>query len=407
MNFLNSDLFGSPFELVETYVYYDEPRTFAMRSISIPDLYYIVNTVDEDEDLGVLIFLAAAVSSQRFMAARSGTIPFRSVFAEALQGTIFKVSQSWESGECFSEITQISAADISSNWLPEENVRLSLPTQTIRGYKEDNIIALSQEQARTVFAIEVEDDSSRITSFPAKASGQLQVAIDGVVTTLARETFGDEVTPTVRDISVSVLDLQAASFVIVLAIDEPGLFESTTVTESVFNDLTSFVQSVGTKDEGNVLGELKKHSARTRNKFRDILKPLAARSSGLKITSVLAGTRTPLIAEATSEAVKFATALIENVTPEITYLSIKRGTLTGLVIRTRRFEIHDAAANKNYKGVMSPEVTEKADGLTVGTNSFVSATIRVETPYINDDSEMKSVKYFLESIQEVDNGDKA
>lgn len=404
MNFETLDLFGSPFERVETYVYYDEPRTFAMRSTVIQDLYYIVNTVDEDEESGVLITLAVGISNDRFHAMRSGLIPFRTVFSEAAEGMMFRVDWSWsEEDERIATVTSTHAQDLPAMWLPSEKARLSLPTNTTERFEESNIVALSAAQNRTIFALEIEHESSSITSFPARSAGALQVAVDGAVTSLAKEYVGGTITDAVREMSVSVLDLQAASFVLVLAIDSPGLLEATEITSTVFENISTFVDSVASGQSDAVLAELKQHSQTTRNRFRDILRPLAAEGSGLAITSVLAHSGQARKSSASSDSVRAAVSFIENLKPEISYVNVRRGVLIGLVLRTRRFEIVDVGATGHvYKGEMTDDATQKADGLAVGNESFVTAQIRVETPLTNDDSDLSGIKYFLESIDSFD-----
>jgi len=371
-----------------------------MRSTFIRDLYYVVNTVDEDEDAGVLTTLAVAMPNERFQAMRSGLIPFRAVFVEAPDGMMSRIDWLWtENDERIARIIPTRARDLPTEWLPSIEARLSLPTATVEPFEESKIVALSAAQDRTIFALEVERDSATITEFPARSAGALQLAVDGAVTSLAKESIGGELTDAVREMSVSVLDLQAASFVLVLAIESPALFEVTDITSIVFENISSFVDSVASGQDEAMLAELKRHTQTTRNRFRDILRPLAAEGSGLAVTSVVAHTNQARSSSADSESVRAAVEFIENLKPEVSYVEVRRGTLTGLVLRTKRFEIVDVgAAGQTYKGEMTEDVAQRANGLSVGNESFVNALIRVEKPLTNDETDLNGIKYYLESI---------
>ncbi|MCE4026965.1 hypothetical protein LXM50_13380 [Microbacterium sp. Au-Mic1] len=404
MDFNSLDLIGAPFELVETYVYYDGPRTFAMRSTGMPDLYYVVNTVDEDEETGDVVALVAAVSSDRFRAMRSGVVPFRAVFTEAAHGSLFRVDWAWEyeptgGAGWVPTISSLIGGDLPNRWLPSEEARLSLLTATVEPYEPSRLVALSQAQARTLFAIEVEHEGARITEFPARNAGELQVAVDGAIVSIAKEFVGTRRTPITRELHVSTLELQAASFVLVMAIDSGGVVEPTDVTSEVFDQLSSFIDAVASNEVSPLLEELKKHSPKTRNRLRDMLKPLAAVGSGITLSTAIAHTNALRAVSAEPVSVRAAVEFIETVPPEVSYVDVRRGVLTGLVLRTQRFEIVDAASNTPYKGSMSDEATDEANGLIVGNESYVTAKIRVETPLTNDDEQTAGVKYFLESIE--------
>lgn len=401
MDFESLDLVGAPFEHVETYVYYDGRRTFSMRSLAWPDMYCVINTVEQDEATGDLVTLAVLLSGDRFRAMRSGIVGFREIFAGASRGSLFQVNWIWNEGdEAIPTQTSTNGSDLPSQWLPSESARLSLPTATVEAYEPSKLVALSRAQSRTLFAVEVEHEGKRSTEFPARNAGELQVAIDGAIQSLAREFVGNaqRKSPVVRDLSVSVVELQAASFVLVMAIDSAGLVEATEVTSDVFDQLSSFVEAVASNDGPTVLGELKRHTSKTRNRLRDVLRPLAAVGSGLTLSTTVAHTSEVQVSAAPPVSVRAAVELIEKMPPETKYLDVRRGVLTGLVLRTQHFEIVDSASGVRYSGAMTNEAKAEANGFVVGDSSFVTARIRVDTPLTNDDDETQGVRYVLETI---------
>lgn len=401
MDFESLGLVGAPFEHVETYVYYDGRRTFAMRSVGWPDLYYVVNTVEEDEETGDLVTLAVALNGDRFRAMRSGVVPFREVFAAASRGSLFRVDWTWnDDDEPVPAITPMRGAELPPRWLPTERARLSLPTATVEAYEPSKLVTLSQAQSRTLFAVEVEHEGKYSTEFPARNAGELQVAIDGVIVSLAREYVGKgkSKSPVARELSVSVVELQAASFVLVMAIDSEGMVEATDVTSEVFGELSSFVEAVASGKGQTILSALKRHSSKTRNRLRDMLRPLAAVGSGITLSTSIAHGHAVQSVSASPVAVRAAVEAIANMPPETRYANVRRGVLTGLVLRTQHFEIVDAATGERYSGAMADEATAEANGFTVGNESFVTARIRIDIPLTNDDEETTGVKHVLEAI---------
>jgi len=285
MDFESLELVGGPFEHVETYVYYEGRRTFAMRSLTWPELYYIVNTVDEDDETGSLTTLAVAMNGDRFRAVRSGTVAFRDAFANAPRGTVSVVEWRYDDDdEVHPEIRAIEAVDLPPAWLPVADVGLDLPTHTVASFKRDALLSLAEAQSRSVFAVEIETSGARITEFPARNAGELQIAIDGEIIALAKEVTAGTKSVVAKEIHASVLELQAASFVLVMAIDTPGaLVEPVEVTDEVFVRLNNLVGAVASGDSAAFLVELKKHDPTVRNRFKDMLRPLSAVGSGIAL----------------------------------------------------------------------------------------------------------------------------
>jgi hypothetical protein len=400
IDFYSLDLFGSPFKHVETYFEYDGVRTFAMRSTRA-DIVYIGNCVDEDDD-GNLTFLFSAMSHESFLAVRSGQVPFRDAFItdRAALG-LHAVTWRFAAGQSTVSISNLDTQEPPAQWLPQPGVRLDLKTETVPGYDPDELSRMSQAQRRTVFAIEVESGSN-ITEFPTKQSGQLQVAVQSHLEALAREISADGVS----DMQTSVVDLRAASFVIVLAVDSRGaLFENTTLVESVFETLSTLLGQAGASNLPELLTTLKSHSKRVRNSFKEVLTPLVRTESGIAIDgSVASGAKLSRV-EVSPKSVRLALAAIEDAPIETRTITLPRAVLTGLNLRTRRFEVFDPAEAKAYKGPFDEEAMGQVDGLSVSSSKFVHATIREEKAFAADDSQDNpDVRYILVGIEERTSG---
>jgi hypothetical protein len=396
-------LLGSPLEHVETYVYFDGPQTFALRSKSMPDLYYVVNTVDESDDDSSVTALAVAMNGDRFRAVRSGTVPFRDTFAGAAPFSLYSIVWSFDSeGAPEVKVDPRRPSELPAPWLPAPTARLRMPTATVEPFVSNELVSLSEAQGRTIFAVEVETPDSRITGFPGRAAGELQAAIDGEVVALTKEIADYERSPHRREVRSSVLGMRAASFVVIMGIDSVGtLVEATDVTSKVFARLNKLLESVREGDSA-FLEEMKTHGSTVRNRFHDMLKAAASAQSGLAVTTVVAHTRDVVRASASPERVRSAVAAVASVDPNIDYINVPRGILTGFFLRRQRFEIVDAANPATiYKGGVTATAKAQADGLRVGNESFVSARLRVEVPFTSEDDSV-GTKYVLVDIRPFD-----
>lgn len=120
--------------------------------------------------------------------------------------------------------------------------------------------------------------------------------------------------------------------------------------------------------------------------------------SGIALNTALVGANSITTSRLSSESVRVAFDAIEHVTPIAEKLELSRAILTGLTLRTKRFELIDAASMKIYKGSMTDDALMQADGLTVSNSSFVSAVIRMEVAFAGEGAESEA-KYFLERIE--------
>ena len=397
MDFESLNLFGAPLTPVETYVYYDGPQTFAMRSNTL-SIYYVFNAVEEDEELGEATFVIAAMTSAKFAAMRSGLIPFRDVFLDSPR-TVQKLT--WRFDDNVNEWVSLvePLRFVPDEWLPTEDARLSLKTKTVRSYEPARLIHLSQAQNRTVFAVEVESERSNVTELPVKTTGLVQSAIHGEIDAIVHE-FGSTRSLAVRELQVNFLEVQAASFVMVMAVDNSAaLLEPTDLTGPVFKSFGDLIVAAGSGDEAAFLAELRKHNAKVRNRFRDLIRPLVSIRSGLALSTVIAHTQVLDRSGASPDAVRKALEIMDNVQPEVTHLDVRRGVLIGFNARTKRFELVDMASGQTYKGYMSADARDQADGFPVGSTSYVSARLRIETAFASDDED-SGAAYFIESIEE-------
>jgi hypothetical protein len=397
VNYEHMDLFGGPFDLVETYVYYQGPRTFALRSRELPDLYYFVNTVDEDEEDGTLIMLAVGVNGERFRAVRGGIVPFRDVFVEAGWNRLARIT--WTRDRAANtmrvSVQPERGNELPEMWLPSPKAVFDLPTDTVERFEASDLVELSSAQRRTVFAIEVESAGHHTAQFPARQAGELQVAFHRGIEALARRHSANS--RVLQDMQPALIDLKAASFVLVFAIDSRDrMLEPTDITYKVFDDLNAMFAAAAESDKTELIERLQNSGSRVRNRFVDILNPLTEVGSGITLWTARALARSLQSTAVSAQQVRESAQAIANVKPKEDEILVRRGVLLGLNTRTNRFDITDLASGEKYAGYMTEDAADAANGLKVGDQSFVSASITVLTQFTGD--EQDRVQYRLESI---------
>jgi hypothetical protein len=416
MRYESLELLGSPFKIVDTYVYDEGPQTFAMRSVGIPDLYYFVNTVDEDDD--TLTALAVAVSGDRYRAVRSGLVEFRDAFTRAGARALTSITWSWSSGSAEPIITMriVSGMDLSDDWLPVGGVRLDLRTDTLPAYDEAELVSLSQAQNRTVFALEVGAGGRLTSELPLRAAGELQGFLNGGVEALARSAArrakktaqasirpvkGSTQSRVVAEFTPLSLGTRAASYVFVMAIDSGGALEATEVTTAAFEDLNGLVRAVNSENSANLLAAMRRHPARVRSNFRHLLTALTGIDSGLTVAASIAHSNSIIRSTATASQVRSASDAIKTAKPKLELVEVRRGVLTGHILASRTFVLTDLASGITYRGHMEEEAALQANGLPVGDSSFVSGRVRVEIPFAADEDESGRT-YVLETLASSD-----
>ena len=116
------DIPGKPFKLEETYFYYDVPRVFSLASKVNEDLFYFVNTIEDDKDADCTVYLASAVSKNYLTSVVCGDVPFREVFENAPLGMVYKISFFWIDESV--DVEMLGCVALTDDMLPAPDVTL-------------------------------------------------------------------------------------------------------------------------------------------------------------------------------------------------------------------------------------------------------------------------------------------
>ncbi|MGH7294456.1 MAG: DUF6575 domain-containing protein, partial [Polyangiaceae bacterium] len=112
-------------ELVETYVYYDEPRLFFCRNGA--GQHFLAAWVGDDATSSQWLYVP--VSAPRMKQIRGGAIELRVAFSEAEDGLVFEVRNPLREGPATA--SAIDCARIDTTWLPAPGAKLELPEDTL------------------------------------------------------------------------------------------------------------------------------------------------------------------------------------------------------------------------------------------------------------------------------------
>src|ERR1700710_1343979 len=120
----NSDYIGE-LEIIEVYEYLDGPKLFACRNLS-GQIYLGLWTGFTSQGES---YWLVAMTTDRYLAVRSGGITLARAFSQPESGIFYKCSIAFSNGRTTTEI--FLAEQIDNALLPDANEKLALPTQTL------------------------------------------------------------------------------------------------------------------------------------------------------------------------------------------------------------------------------------------------------------------------------------
>lgn len=138
MNGLPRSLLGR-LRIDEVFVRFDGPRLFS--ALNEAGQRYMAVFAEETEDAEV--FLYAPVSEDRYRAIRSGGLPLRAAFSDAQDGRVFVVTSSTE--EADQRVEEWEAERLPSDWLPDDDATLSIPTLTLSRF-EPSVLSVGRSR---------------------------------------------------------------------------------------------------------------------------------------------------------------------------------------------------------------------------------------------------------------------
>ena len=129
-------------EIIETYVYYDQPVLFSCRNAA--GHLYLVVAADENEQYDTWLY--AGVSPERLNHIRSGAIDLHDAFADPEDGFLFQVTVPYDNQSPL-QTEPVQSNQISEDMLPVPGERLNLNFEILLARSNSAEIAKTFEDA--------------------------------------------------------------------------------------------------------------------------------------------------------------------------------------------------------------------------------------------------------------------
>ncbi len=400
---LPSHPFFGTLQLTEVWLSYEGPRLFVASNYSGQS--FLFNALDEDEQS--ITYLVVPISAKRNSMIRSGGLELRSAFADPEDEYVFKVRQYFERDS--SEINSLLPRDLLEEDLPEPDVRITIPSQTLPTFSAESLAARSLSEGRLCIALRLAPPVLVRSEYPVRPLRDALGAVQDLVEALVQEGSGVRTVrgplprQVVEDAELSVLELQAASFVAVLAPSRtarsgPNIqsldFEmpaTTAALASLKNLLEACAEPV---DLAAYIGNI---GQRVITRFRNLLEISVNQQTPLRFYFARPRQRVDEIAVSESSAAE-GLLVLSQMDEHREQISLDSAVLVGINLRTWAFELHDNSVDPGkFSGKVTQPARDEIAGLPTGEGYRYRAVVVAETEFSSLTDELKT-RYSLQSI---------
>lgn len=387
MSFLPTGTLLGRLEIEDVFLEYDGPKLFAARN-GVGQRFVAV-AVDEDADDTLYLYLP--VSGARYLAVRSGLVSLHDAFVGP-EDQVYVVRSNHASGAC--TVSEIDSAEIPGEWLPDPEALLELPTHTRAEFQPVGLQARADGEVRSLLALCLDRPDLMRTEYPLRDLGELLEDVQEAVHAMAAEAE-DKATATgsipeyiVRDSELSLVDLQAASFVVVLAPTLGDRMVEMPLAGVATDRLLSLIAS--TDDESEFREAVAGLQKRAFSKFQGLLEDLVDTNASLRMYFANPGKEIRETGVTPDQASR-GLEILSEVSTTSKQVNIDSAVLIGANVRTRAFELRDDLTNNKYSGRVERDALPQIDGLQLGEAFRYSARVVVEESYGSSSSEPKVV----------------
>lgn len=385
---LNIPMLGR-LEIVEIYVYYDQPVLFSCKSAA--GHLYLVVAADENDQYETWMY--AGVSEERLNLIRSGAIDLHDAFAEPESGFLVQAIVPYDD-QTQVLTSHIQADQISKDMLPVPGESLNLKTDTLPALSSPEGIAKSRKQE--ILHLTLNFDGVSMTEAPTAALSQILGSLQGVINTIGMSRFDrNRLTEGFkRKMQTSVIELGAGSFDIRLASNEIVNLLNHSDFGDAIETFLDLLKAGSNQDElKKLLSELKIKVAKNYTKF---LKSLSESVSNTKLAWTSPNLERGGTADLSELQIREAIEILERFQEESPSKFKVTGILIGASLKTSRFDIR--TTKKTYTGVIADEAIETVRTVTLSRE--YTAEIQAITEKSETTGEIKKPKYLLLSLTE-------
>lgn len=397
----------------EVWLEFDGPRLFVARNTL--GHAFVFNAIDETDT--AIEYLAVPLSELRLRMIRSGGLALRAAFTAPEEEYVFAVSADYS--DQVVGVTQLAPADLTEQQLPAADARLSIPTDTLTEFDPDDLPLRARSEGRTLVAIRLNPPTLVRSEYPARSLSIVLRSVQALADALVQEDAGK---PTKRgglprqvleDAELALVDLQAASFVAVLAPSRssrstptvPSLgLEMPTVLRALEKMHAVLVAAASSQASATSLREAASEmGVRTLAKVRELLEAGVDQQTSLSL--YIAPPEAEMRAVVVSTAAASTALLVLSTFDELEdQFELRNARLVGVNLRTARFELHDPEVEPGrFVGRIAESARAEIEGLPTGEAHRYQATLNSSTTVSELSDELK-ISYSLISIRRVEPG---
>lgn len=398
---------GPPFgrlEIDDVWIRIDDPILFVARNRS--GSRFLFNAIDEDDDQ--IRYIAVPASGERITQIKSGGLPLRVAFVEPEDGAAFVVTADYERGRV--DFDAVDPASLTASELPAPDVRLAVPVPTQAGFDSDELRRRAVSEGRTLLALRFDPPQLLRTEYPVRELGESLLILQSLTEALVQEEEPDVTQrgplprQIVEDAELAVVELQAASFVAVMATSPPQSVDSPSPplrleyprTSAALNHLIRLVSAAS--DESTLTVELSELGRRSVAKTKELFGVAVDQHTSL---GLYLAEPSGQASEATVDEQSAARALLilSQAEEDRREIVLDDATLVGINLRTGVFELHSQSHDPSkLSGKMTETARSQVAGMPTGDSYRYFATVEATTAFSDLTDETKT-KYTLQSIQ--------
>ena len=376
-------------KVVENYVYDDYPVLFSCRDFA-SHLYLI--TVGENDQHKT--WLRVGISNERFNLIRSGGIELRNAFTDAENDLLFQIRIPHDD-PTQSPLEVIQRNQIDEDLLPLPGERLGLKTDTLPVLSSPEELATSNN--REILNLTMNFPGVFRTEAPIDPLGKILTGLQRVINRIGAKCANSTSKKIPEDIKsplgISMLEVGAGSFDIRLASTElVGLFKFSNLGNA-FDEFFKLFNAGSDEDQLKLFME--QFGPKVAKDYTDFLKPLSESVIDTRFTWTSPHPDRGATAQLSKQQMQKTVDILEKIQEETLETIRIPGTLVGLSLRSKSFEIETTDENyyerDYFKGKIKDEAidTEPIRNATLSQNYTAEIQGFVEIGETKDESNIK------------------
>ena len=376
-------------KVIENYVYNDDPSLFSCKDAA--GHLYLITVGNNDKHK---TWLRVGISKERFNHIRSGGIDLRNAFTEAKNGTLFQVCVPHDDS-IEPSLEVILSNQIADSILPLPGERLGLKTDTLPAL--NNAIELAASNNRDILNLTHNFSGVFRTEAPIESLGKILTRLQQVMNRIGENCDKSKSKKKSKHIrnpyGISMLEVGAGSFDIRLASTE--LVDILKESE-LGNAIHEFLKILNSGCNQDQLKTIMEHlGPKVAKDYTEFLKPLSESVIDTKFTWTSPYPNRGGTACLSQSQMINAIEILERIQEETLNTIIIRGTLVGISLKDKTFQIETTDDNSYDREYFKGRITDEAFETQIVKNASVSKSyiaeiqVYVEKSKTRDDTKIK------------------